>query len=259
MNLDNLSLPKIPLRPHTLKQVILGCGLAGLVLRLLLMAIGVDDKGLLTNGHFCWVALCILSGAVGIVLFLGTRPMRSRSPAAFPRSLPACIGCAAAAVSSVFTALADFRDGYAVYAMAGLAAALALAVITFCRGTGRKPMFWLYGVICVHFALQMLKLYQVSSFDPQIQNYFFQLLACIALTLTAYQLAAFSLGQGGPRSLWLTGLAAVYLCCVSLGGDSSAFFFTGGLWALTSLRAPRRPRPRNPSEPEPIVTDQHIA
>lgn len=250
MNHNTPSIPKF-LRPHILKQLTLGCGLAGLVLRLLLLAIGVDDKGLLVSGHFCWVALCVLSAAVGVVLLLGTRSMRSRT-AAFPRSLPACLACAAAAASSVFTALGDFRNSYTLYAAAGIAAAAALAALAFCRGTGRKPAFWLNMVVCVHFALQMLKFYQICSFDPQIQNYFFQLLACIALTLTAYQLTACGMDRGSPRSLWFMGLATVYLCCVCLGGDNCAFFFTGGLWVFTSLRAPRRPRPANRPNQKPL-------
>ena len=240
MNLHSI-LKSISLRPGMLKRVVLGGGAAAFGLYRLLYATGIDGRGLLKSGHFAWVLLCILSIAMGVVIFASASQLRG-GDVRFRKSLPAAVCCGLALVSAVFTGLSNLWGGYLIYAIPAFLAALGFAAVTLCRLHGRRPNFLMHAVICIHFTLQLLKIYQANSFHPQFQDYIFQILACIALAVTGYQLAAADLGRGSRRWLWTAGMAAVYLCALSLGSTSTGLFLTGGAWALTSLIIPVRKR-----------------
>ena len=242
MNLQSILKP-ISLRPAMLKRVVLGGGAAAFGLYRLLYATGIDGRGLLKSGHFAWVLLCILSVAAGVVIFASASQFRG-GDVRFRKSLPAAVCCGLALVSTVFTGLSDLWGGYLIYAIPAFLAACAFAAVTHCRLRGRKPNFGMHSLICIHFTLQLLKLYQANSFHPQFQDYIFQILACVALAVTAYQLAAADLSRGSRRWLWTAGMAAVYLCALSLGSTSTGLFLTGGAWAFTALMVPMRKRER---------------
>ena len=242
MNLQSILKP-ISLRPVMLKRVVLGGGAVAFGLYRLLYATGIDGRGLLKSGHFAWVLLCILSVAAGVVIFASASQFRG-GDVRFRKSLPAAVCCGLALVSTVFTGLSDLWGGYLIYAIPAFLAACAFAAVTHCRLRGRKPNFGMHSLICIHFTLQLLKLYQANSFHPQFQDYIFQILACVALAVTAYQLAAADLSRGSRRWLWTAGMAAVYLCALSLGSTSTGLFLTGGAWAFTALMVPMRKRER---------------
>ena len=240
MNLQSI-IKSITLQPSALKRVIPCCGAAAFGLYRLLYAIGMDGRGLLKSWHFSWVLLCILSIAVGAVILASTAGLSQGDPR-FRRSLPAAACCVLAAVSSLFTGLGCLWNGQLAYAIGAMLAAAAFVAVAFCRSLGRRPNFLMHAVICIHFILQLLKLYQANSFDPQIQDYLFQILAVIALAFTAYLLASADLGRGSRRWLWVAGMSAVYLCMLSLGSSNTGLFFTGALWAFTTLLTPLRKR-----------------
>ena len=242
MNLQSILKP-ISLRPVMLKRVVLGGGAVAFGLYRLLYATGIDGRGLLKGGHFAWVLLCILSVAMGAVIFASASQLRG-GDVRFRKSLPAAVCCGLALVSTVFTGLSDLWGGYLIYAVPAFLAACAFAAVTLCRLRGRKPNFGMHSLICIHFTLQLLKLYQANSFHPQFQDYIFQILACVALAVTGYQLAAADLGRGSRRWLWTAGMAAVYLCTLSLGSSATGIFLTGGAWAFTALMVPVRKRER---------------
>ena len=240
MNLQSIT-KSISLRPAMLKRVVLGCGAGAFALYRLLYLTGIDGRGLLRSSHIAWIALCILSVAVGAMIFASASQFRG-GDVRFRRSVPAAVCAALAMVSTVFTGLQDLWGGYLIYAVPAFLAVCAFVAVTLCRFRGRRPKFGMHALICIHFTLQLLKLYQANSFHPQFQDYLFQILACIALAVTGYQLAAADLGRSSRRWLWTAGLAAVYLCTLSLGGTSTGLFLTGGAWALTALMVPMRKR-----------------
>ena len=240
MNLKSI-LNIFSLRPARLKLAVLGGGLAGLGLYRLLYALGLDGRGLLKSGHFAWVLLCLLSVLAGVLIL--TNILRIKGAGGRPlHSLPAAAACTAAVLSAAATGLSNLFTSGLFYAFPALLAALAFAIVAVCRFQGRRPNFLLHVFICIYFALELLRLYQTCSVDPQIQDYFFQMLAGIALTVTAYQLASFDLGRGQRRWLCLAALSAVYLCLVSLGSSETGFYLTGAAWAFTAIPAPRRKR-----------------
>ena len=240
MSLQSI-LQSISLRPAMLKRVVLGGGAAAFGLYRLLYATGIDGRGLLKSGHFAWVLLCILSIAAGAVIYTGASQLRG-GDIKFRRSVPAAVCCILAAVSTLFTGLSNLWNGYLIYALPAFLAVFGFAAVALCRLQGRRPNFLMHAVICVHFMLQLLKAYQINSYHPQVQDYLFHLLACIALAVTAYQLAAADLGRGSRRWLWTAGLAATYLCALSLGSSDTGLFLTGGAWAFTALMVPMRKR-----------------
>ena len=239
MNLQSI-MKSISLQPPVLKKVVPCCGAAAFGLYRLLFTLGVDGRGLLKSWHFSWVLLCILSIAVGVVILAGTAGLQGESR--FRRSIPAAVCCALAAVSTLLTGLSCLWNGHLAYALGAMLAAAAFVAVTFCRFLGRRPNFLMHAVICIHFLLQLLKLYQANSFDPQMQDYFFQILAVIALAFTAYQLALADLGRRSRRWLWVSGMSAVYLCMLSFSSSATGLFLTGAAWAFTTLVVPHRKR-----------------
>ena len=233
MNIQSIT-RKLSLRPRPLKYTVLGCGAAGFGLYRLLYATGVDGRGLLVANHPAWVGLCVLALALGVVILCSTAGIRGTG-SRFPRSIPAGISCALAAAAAAYSAWNGWMEGYILYGLPALLAAAALVTVAFCRFSGLKPYFLLHVVVCIYFALQMLKIYQSCSFDPQVQGYLFQMLACIGLTITAYQLANFDLGKGSHRWLWTAGLCTVFLCAVAAGTSASGTYMTGAIWAFTNL------------------------
>lgn len=253
------------IRTRTLPLLIAGCGLIGLLLRLLITATGIDDKGLMIPGHFAWICMWLVTAAAAVILVAGILPIRAPAThrASFPRSVPGTAGCILAAAGALVSTVSHFRSGpdaapgwwtTVLFYLEGsliLLAAVSFLLVAFCRFFGKKPVFLFHVAICVYFALEMLDLYRTWSFDPQLHEYCFQLFACIALTMTAYQLAAFDMGMGSHRKLWAWGLAAVYLCCLSAA--SGLLFITGGIWAFTNLSNPRRPRQQRVAEAEALT------
>lgn len=254
------------LSPNKLRLLIPGCGILGLLLRQLIGTAAVDDKGLIIAWHPILMALWVLTAAAAVALVLGTRTIRGPEAyrECFPFSIPAAVGCALAAFTAASAVKAHFEAGpiitgapnpmaTAAFYLTGVLMALAsVAFILTAVGrlNGWQPKFLLHVVICIYFALKLLNLYQTWSFDPQVHDYCFHLLACIALTMTAYQLACFDLDKGDHRKLWRWGLAATYLCCLCVAED--VFFLAGALWAWTSLTSlrirRRRPEPEAPTE-----------
>lgn len=229
--------------PTKMKILTLAAGLLALELQILLYATGVDEKGLLIPTHPASIAIWALTGVMAVILLCMTRPIQGpkKYREAFPASVPAAIGAFLAAIGAGLSALGDLSTRGIPYAAMGFVCAVALAMLGVFRLAGRKPHFLLHTVVSVCFALRLMALYHAWSFDPQLHNYCFKLFACIGLAMTGYQLAAFDLGRGSHRGLWLASLASVYLCFLSLRDGDALFFLTGACFALTagsSLKLP---------------------
>lgn len=243
---------KLSVKPELIKLLALAAGLCGLMLRIVLFATGFDEKGLLIAGHWAGRGLWVLTAAMVAMLFLLSRiidgPKRYRS--AHPASFSACLGCALAAFAVGRTVIGEFHAQPLPATLLGLAAALCLLVIGFCRVQPCKPNFLLHCVVCVFFAVRMISQYRSWSSDPQVLDYAFYLGAHIALMLTAYQHAAFDLGSGSHRTLWCCSLLASYLCFVSLTATADTWLLMGcGIWAFTNVTS-LKPRKRHIREEE---------
>ena len=237
------------LKPNSLTLLLPGGGLLALLLRQLMASAAIDDKGLLIAGHPLWIGLWVLTAAAVLVLLLGVRTIQGPDNYrdSFPVSMLAALGCVPVLIPALQDTMAQFHSGSLIPALISILAAMSFVVAALCRLTRKQVPFLCHSIICVFFALKMLSLYQTWSFDPQLHNYCFQLFACVALTITAYQQAAFDVGRGSHRLLWFWGLAAVYLCFACL--DSGLFYAAGGSWALTNLTSLRIRRERRQIAP----------
>lgn len=244
---------KMNLKPQKLKNLILGMGALGFLLRVLLYTTGVDEKGLFVASHWSAIALWILTAAVAVVLILLTRPIQGppRYSDAFPVSTPGAISYFAAGAAFLISSLGSIFSCYTTLDIAvmvlGFVSAAAMVAVGLCRMLGAKPFFLFHAVVCLYLALRMVGQYQHWSSDPELLDYCFYMGANVALMLTCYHLAAFDAGVGSHRNLWLSGLCTVYLCCLALiGGREPLFTLLCGSWVFTNLTSltlrPRRRR-----------------
>lgn len=244
---------KFKMQPKHLKFAVLGAGLAALALRAALYAAAIDGRGLFVPNHPLSIALWGLSVFVLAALLLLSPSGNSAAYAdAYPASVPAFLGCVAAAAGLAVSAVLGFGEFQSVLDIfiwvLGLGAAAALVCIGVCRLLRAKPYFLLHAVVCVYLMLRLVSLYRRWSADPCLQDYFFYLMAHLALMLTAYHHAAFDAAMGKHRALWGVSLAGVYLSCAALYGCEEPLLMAGcAAWCftnLTSLRArARRTRP----------------
>lgn len=252
---------KLSTKPYLLKLFVLSASLLGLMLRLVLYATGIDGKGLLIAGHWAGTGVTVLTGAVILGLLVLTRAIAgpARYSHAHPQSVPAGLGCLALAAAVLLSCLGEIASppdsvGTLVRWVLGFLAVISLACLCVCRIAGAKPLFLFHVIVCVYFAVRMVTQYQQWSSDPQVQDYAFYLLALLALTLTAYQHAAFDVNMGKHRAVWFTGLVAVYLCLTAVRGAGDTWLLlAAAFWSFTNLTClkarPRRHRPaRAPQE-----------
>ena len=253
---------KFSVKPQLLKFLVLGMGGLGLALRILLYATGMDEKGLLAEGHWASTGIWLLTAAAALTIVLFTRPIEGPVDHrdCYPVSIAGGLGALAAAAAILIASISEigsvFMPVQRAVCIFGFVTAAALVIIGLCRLTGAKAHFLLYGAVCLYFALRMVSQYQIWSSDPQLMDYCFYLTAYVALMLTAYHHAAFGADMGNHRMLWLFSLVAVYLCCLSLKGTrDTLLMLTCGIWAFTNLTSltlrARRQRPQLILEEEP--------
>ena len=236
MNLKEYRLLKLP---------VLAAGLLGGACYTVLFTAGLDHKGLPVTSHWSHTALWALTGLAALVVFLIARSLPDSEPSAeaCPPSMIRGIGCLAAAAGCF-----AFGAPSAQYGMLGTAdmvlrgiAGAALGAVAFCRFTGRKSPAFLHSVLCLYLALRMINQYRLWSADPQIVEYCFYLGSYVALVLTCYQWAAMDAGLGSYKKLWGCGLAAAFLCSISLAGPQEQLFMLCCLlWVATNLPVPKK-------------------
>lgn len=239
---------KNPVKAETTKYLMLTVAALGLALRILLYSTGMDGRGLLVRFHWTSVALTVLTAAVLVAVFLGTRTVggSKKCRSAYPASPLAAVGAFAAMVGIGITTVMGFAEFstrlHLIIWVLGLCATICIGIIGFCRLTGKTPTFLLYAALCVYFALRMVSGYQNWSADPQLQDYGFYLCAHVALMLASYHHAAFDVGMGNRRALWIWSLCSVYLCCAAIPHCSEALLMgCCAFWALTNLSAAPAP------------------
>ena len=104
------------------------------------------------------------------------------------------------------------------------------------EGVMRILIFLLYVVVCLFLMVHIVTRYQLWSGNPQIQDYVFDLLAMVALTLFSYQCTAFEADRGNRQLQLGTGLLAILLCGAALGRSEMTMLCAAGMvWAATDL------------------------
>ena len=211
---------------------------AGFGLRWLVYATAVDVKNLIVTGHPAVIALWVLTAAaLSVAAFAGWKT--AETELIYKAHAPAFLGHGLLGAAIVMTVLLNLSPMPGilglVWKVLGVLSGPCLLMAGFERMRGKQPFFALYAAPSLFFAVHVVAHYQIWCSNPQFTDYIFGLLACTALALQCYQLAACSAGAGSKRMLALTGLAAVYLSGAELAQCMYPYLYIGGaLFCLTN-------------------------
>lgn len=216
---------------------------AGYFLRRLVYTGAVDEKNLLVRGHPLVLALWVLTAAaLAVIAVLALREKKGSELYAenFSQSAAAFFGHGMMAAGVLVTVLLNdaVMPGLLglLWKWLGWATPVCLLLAGAARLRGKVPFFGFYAVACLFFAVHVVNHYQAWCSNPQLTDYFFALMAMVALTLFAYQQAAFAADSGDRRMLTLLGLGAVYLSGTELAAGAYPYLYIGCiLWCLTAL------------------------
>ena len=229
------------LKPATLPWFVLVTGGIGIMLRFWLLS-NIDSKGLLIAGHPAGILLWVLTACtIGVVIY-GCLPVVQANKYAFnfPASLPGAVGEGVLAVGILVAGILTLSNasGFLSVATAIIAflCAPTLALCSFYRWKGVKPLFLLHGFVCLFWVLRLISLYRDWSPEPQLQRYIFQLLTHIFMMISCYQRTAFDTGNGSRRSHATAHLMAAFFSCLSIVGSRDWYLYVACvLWAITDL------------------------
>lgn len=251
-------------------RLVIAAAAVGLSLRLWLLLVGPDEKGLYPAGHISWILLLVLTAIVAVSLFLlAVYAGHNRSyHSNFPASVPAAVGCVIGAVCIAWSAIGNLmqREGllHTLYGGAGIAAAAALLYWGWCRWKNLRPKGIAFGILCLFFGVRIFLLGRTWGDDPELLRFFFGFLATVCAMLASYQLWGFAVNLGNRSAGVLFGLLSVYLCCCAIGENTDPILYAGlAVWMMTNLCSlkcpPRAPRPRPEDVPEELPPEDASA
>lgn len=239
-------------RPSILPLFTLIAGGVGFVLRVILLKTQVDAAGLLTANHPLSLLLYILTACTFAVLALCVLPLKSdprHYRKLFRKSMRPAFGCMFAGVGVLVTGLNLIlakQDMLTIITMVmAFVSAACFGFLGYARQKGKRPHYLLHSGIVVFLMLQLIGRYRIWSPEPQLQLYFFQLLATVFLVLTVYQALCLDIHKGDRRLYVFFNQAALFSCCLSLT-DAQWYFYLGmGLYCATNLCSLRVSRPHS--------------
>ena len=211
-------------------------GVIGLLLRLWLESSAIDDRGLLISGHPAHIALWVLGLTMVTLMALWViryQPTAKKAPTP-KKSIPAGLGCIPTLLLLVWFLIQ--ADNLPIILLTALLLAV-FVTVALCHFLGKKPPLLTYGIICGWMVVLLLQMYRDWSFDPQLHDYCFQLLAYVALMVTAYQHTAMGEGIGHYRKLWFWSMTAVFLCIMS--ANMGLQYVPLAIWVITDLPEPK--------------------
>lgn len=229
---------KHPFRRFLLPYFTIGAGVVGLALRFWLFS-AIDGKGLLPAGHPVDSALYILTALTLGILFLATRELTPRQ--GNPNILR-CVSAFAYALGGlglIFDCLLHFSGvsvrlaGVAI--VGGIVGGIVMLSMAALQFLGKKTPYLLYAVLTVVLMLDTVAQCQVWGSEPQLQAYFFPLLASIFLILSSYQATALAAGRGKPTLLAFFSQCALFFCCLSLNTAQWPLYLGMLFWAAVQL------------------------
>ena len=218
----------------------LGAGILGLLLQIWLHATGLEESGLFQAGHPAEILLYILT-AIGIGgIALALRPIKG-TPAydrMFRPSILAAAGSLIAAIGILTLSLSSLSGQKAVLEIirniAGILTAIALVYDGLCRAGVIFKKINVHSIVAVYVTLFLVAQYTGWNSQPQLQKYFFQLLASIFLMMTTYFRACLSAGRDHRRTYAFFHCGALLLSCTALQDQNWLFYLSLLIWLGTS-------------------------
>lgn len=229
---------KHPFHSHILPLFTMGAGGLGLVLRIWLFS-ATDDKGLLPTGHPADYGLYILTAITLGILYLATRELKPRHTGKKAVRLLSTCAYVAGGLGLILTAVLKLSGSTARLAYVAMAASLvgglAMLYIAVLKYYRKQLPYWLPAILTVVLMLNTVAQCQVWGAEPQLQVYFFPLLASVFLILCAYHKTRFAAEQGTPKLLAFFSQGALFFCCLSLNSAQWPFYLGMLCWAAAQL------------------------
>ncbi len=229
-------------KPHLLPVFAAGTGAFALVLRKMLYAFAIDEKGLLVAGHPVELALLGLSGVVLTILAAWVWKLDGSREYAhnFGPSRAAFAGHLAAAVGILVTILTTVpqMDGYLgwFWWILGALSPACLVLAGQKRTAGKQPGFGLHLLPTLFYVLHIINQYQTWCANPQLLDDIFAIFGSICLMFFSLYTTCFDADAGSRRRQLLFGLWSIYLLTAELAASGYPWMYLGGiLWAMTDL------------------------
>lgn len=208
-------------------------GTLGFALRCWLFSTA-DLRGLLAENHPVNALSFVLLAITLAVCFFGVRRAAPGGEYSrlFPSSYVAAAGIMLGAIGMGFCAFAMPTTGFLSFVLPvfGVLAAGALLFAAYGRLQGLRSSFALRGIICVYLLFRTIACCRDWSTEPQLQLYFFELLASVFLMMASYFRTALDMGTGDYRQYVFCSQAAIFCCCMSLPDKDWLFFLSAGIW-----------------------------
>lgn len=229
---------KHPFRSHILPYFTVGAGVIGLVLRFWLFS-AIDAKGLLPAGHPLDSILYILTALTLGILFLATRELAPRKAKPNRQRFLGALAYALGGLGLICDCLMQFNGVNVRLAGVAMIGGIVGGIVMFCmavlRLLGKKTPYLLYAALTVVLMLDTVAQCQVWGSEPQLQAYFFPLMASICLILSSYQATALAADRGKQKLLAFFSQSALFFCCLSLNTAQWPLYLGMLLWAAVQL------------------------
>ena len=216
-----------PFRSHILPRFTVAAGILGLLLRIWLFS-ATDARDLLPDGHFAGILLHILSAIVLLILFLSTRTLAPRRVRRefirLSSTYSYLLGGLGLALNAAFKlSISSVKLAWLATATSLIGTFVMVGMAFLCFSRKRIP-YMFSAFITIVIALETIAQCQVWGAEPQIQKYFFPLLASIFLILSAYHKTLHAAGQPVAKQLVFFSQGALYFCILSIAELSFAGF-----------------------------------
>lgn len=229
---------KSPFRSHILPLFAVLSGLLGLLLRIWLFS-ATDEKGLLPVGHFADRALFILTAVTIVVIFLAARNLSPRRKHKYAiRNYSICayyVGGLGLILNAVFTLIQSPVRLALVATIASLLGGIIMFLMADLYRVNKRISYLLPAAVTVVLMLNAVAQCQIWGSLPQIQEYFFPLMASILLILTTYERTLFSARKPRPKVLAFYSQVAAFFCIVSLNSPQWLLYLGMAIWAAVQI------------------------
>lgn len=230
------------LRPSILPYFTLIAGAVGLVLRAIYLKTQMGLDSLLTANHplsiLTYILTAVTLAVVAVcVLPLKILPRRYRRP--FRKTMRASFGCMFAGVgiliSRMLLIMQEQSPFNAIMIIMAFVAAACFGFLAYARQKGIRPHYLVHAGIIVYLMLNLVFQYRLWSPQPQLDLYFFPLMASVCLMFAAYQALCLDIRKEDRRGYAFFNQAALFFCCLSLVDSQWIFYLGMGIYCATNL------------------------
>lgn len=217
----------------------LGGGCLGLLLRVWLFTTGVDERGLFRTEHpantlsFVVLALAL----AGLYLCLRTGTQKTNPQMLLPKSTLALVGSLIGACGIGITVVWDIAQSQdritVICCVLGVLAGLGMALAAIFRFLKVRPNVLFHGLVTIYLMIRLVRQYRLWSAEPELQVYFFPLLASVFFMLTAYYRTTLDNQSGNHRWLMFFNYGSVLLSLSALYSQDWLFYLSFGIWCAT--------------------------